>query len=186
MRSPLWRFCFAYPRSGGRTLEARMSSTTASSDPIPRALRSGGRRWSRGHARIEVRPQRSQAVEVSFRPLYVKSAVKNAQPACPPKWITPKWDTALPGVPPFPPSRFPTNFRPRVPTASRSSRVPTAVFDATVSPINLVIGTGARGDEPDGDPLKCQLSRPHRIFAESDGTHLIGETENHPIRVLRP
>ena len=51
--------------------------------------------------------------------------------------------------------------------------------------IRTVAGTGERGDGPDGDPLKCRLSRPHGIFVASDGVIYIGDSESHRIRLLR-
>jgi streptogramin lyase len=51
--------------------------------------------------------------------------------------------------------------------------------------INLVAGTGTRGDGPEGDPISCGLSRPHGVFADSDGSVFIGDTETHRIRVVR-
>jgi sugar lactone lactonase YvrE len=51
--------------------------------------------------------------------------------------------------------------------------------------INTVAGTGQRGNGPDGDPRKCQLSRPHGIFVSSAGTVYIGDSESHRIRVLK-
>jgi len=50
--------------------------------------------------------------------------------------------------------------------------------------IHLVAGTGARGDGPEGDPLKCQLARPHGIFADKDGAVFIGDSDAHRIRVI--
>lgn len=52
--------------------------------------------------------------------------------------------------------------------------------------ITTVAGTGVRGDGPDGDPQKCQLSRPHGVFVDKKGTVYIGDSESHRIRVLRP
>ena len=52
--------------------------------------------------------------------------------------------------------------------------------------IELVAGTGTRGDGPDGDSLKCQLARPHGVFVDADGAIFIGDSENHRIRVIRP
>jgi sugar lactone lactonase YvrE len=51
--------------------------------------------------------------------------------------------------------------------------------------IALVAGTGARGDGPEGHPLKCALSRPHGAFVDSDGAIFIGDTETHRVRVVR-
>lgn len=52
--------------------------------------------------------------------------------------------------------------------------------DGTVS---TVAGTGARGDGPDGDPLKCALARPHGVFVHGRLLY-IGDSENHRIRAL--
>jgi streptogramin lyase len=52
--------------------------------------------------------------------------------------------------------------------------------------ITVVAGTGERGDGPVGDPLQCKLSRPHGIFAASDGTLYIGDSESHHVRVIHP
>jgi streptogramin lyase len=50
--------------------------------------------------------------------------------------------------------------------------------------IETVAGTGKRGDGPDGDPLKCLLSRPHGVFVAADGIVYIGDSEAHRIRRL--
>ena len=52
--------------------------------------------------------------------------------------------------------------------------------------LDLVAGTGVAGNGPDGDPLACKLARPHGVFVEADGSVLIGDSENHRVRVLRP
>jgi DNA-binding beta-propeller fold protein YncE len=49
--------------------------------------------------------------------------------------------------------------------------------------ISTVVGTGARGDGPDGDPLKCALARPHGLTVD-DGLLYIGDSENNRIRAL--
>ena len=51
--------------------------------------------------------------------------------------------------------------------------------------IETIAGTGERGDGPDGDALKCKLSRVHGVFADADGAVYIGDSENHKIRVLK-
>jgi DNA-binding beta-propeller fold protein YncE len=51
--------------------------------------------------------------------------------------------------------------------------------------LNLVAGTGAKGDGPDRAPQACQMSRPHGIFVDADGTIFIGDSENHRVRVIR-
>jgi DNA-binding beta-propeller fold protein YncE len=50
--------------------------------------------------------------------------------------------------------------------------------------ITTVVGTGERGDGPDGDPLKCKLAHPHGVVAMPDGTVYIADSENHRIRKL--
>ncbi len=50
--------------------------------------------------------------------------------------------------------------------------------------ISTVVGTGQRGDGPDGNPLMCKLARPHGIFIQGR-TIYIGDSENHRIRVLQ-
>ena len=57
-------------------------------------------------------------------------------------------------------------------------------IDLKSGTISTVAGTGERGDGPDGDPLKCRLSRPHGIFADRRGTVFIGDSESHRIRLL--
>lgn len=51
--------------------------------------------------------------------------------------------------------------------------------------ISTVVGTGERGDGPDGDPLKCKLSRPHGIFVGDDGVVYVGDSESNKVRVVR-
>jgi len=53
--------------------------------------------------------------------------------------------------------------------------------DGTVS---TVMGTGKRGDGPDGDPLACALARPHGVCIHQ-GVLYIGDSENYRIRALR-
>jgi DNA-binding beta-propeller fold protein YncE len=53
--------------------------------------------------------------------------------------------------------------------------------DKTVS---TVVGTGMRGDGPDGDPRSCALARPHGLFVHG-GLLYIGDSENHRIRALK-
>jgi DNA-binding beta-propeller fold protein YncE len=51
--------------------------------------------------------------------------------------------------------------------------------------ITTVVGTGQRGDGPDGDPRLCKLSRPHGIFVDQQGVVYIGDSESHRILMLR-
>ncbi len=52
--------------------------------------------------------------------------------------------------------------------------------------IELVAGTGEKGDGPDGDPLRCHLSRPHGVFVDADGAIFIGDSSANRVRVIRP
>jgi DNA-binding beta-propeller fold protein YncE len=49
--------------------------------------------------------------------------------------------------------------------------------------ITTVLGTGAKGDGPDGDPAACKLNRPHGVFVIGSKIY-IGDSENHRIRLL--
>ena len=51
--------------------------------------------------------------------------------------------------------------------------------------LELVAGTGEKGDGPDGDPLACPMARLHGIFVDADGSVFIGDSEAHKVRVLR-
>ena len=49
--------------------------------------------------------------------------------------------------------------------------------------IETVLGTGERGDGPDGDPIRCRLARPHGVFAH-EGVLYVTDSENHRVRAL--
>jgi streptogramin lyase len=68
-----------------------------------------------------------------------------------------------------------------VDTESHSIRM----IEAGTKKLQLVVGTGAKGDGPEGDPLKCALNRPHGIFVDADGSIFIGDSEANRVRVLR-
>jgi len=51
--------------------------------------------------------------------------------------------------------------------------------------IELIAGTGERGDGPEGDAWHCRLSRPHGVFVASDGSIYVGDSEAHRVRVIR-
>ncbi len=55
-------------------------------------------------------------------------------------------------------------------------------LDLKTGVIATVAGTGEKGDGPDGDPLKCRLSRPHGIFVDKQGVVYIGDSESHRVR----
>jgi streptogramin lyase len=57
-------------------------------------------------------------------------------------------------------------------------------IDLRSGTIATVVGTGERGDGPDGDPLACKLARPHGVFIQGR-TVYIGDSENHRIRTLQ-
>ena len=57
-------------------------------------------------------------------------------------------------------------------------------IDLNTGIITTVLGTGVRGDGPETDPLQCKLSRPHGLFAATDGTVYVTDSEAHRIRVL--
>jgi streptogramin lyase len=46
------------------------------------------------------------------------------------------------------------------------------------------LGTGVKGDGPDGDPMKCKLARPHGVLMGPDGAVYVADSENHRIRKL--
>jgi len=66
-------------------------------------------------------------------------------------------------------------------TESHSIRM----IDVKTGRLELIAGTGERGDGPDGDPLKCKMSRPHGVFVDADGSILVGDSEAHRVRVIR-
>jgi len=49
--------------------------------------------------------------------------------------------------------------------------------------IETVLGTGERGDGPDGDPLRCRLSRPHGVYVYR-GVVYVTDSESHRVRAL--
>jgi streptogramin lyase len=66
-------------------------------------------------------------------------------------------------------------------TESHSIRV----IKAKSGILELVAGTGEKGDGPDGDPLHCQMARPHGVFVDTDGSVYVGDSESHRVRVLK-
>ncbi len=59
------------------------------------------------------------------------------------------------------------------------------LVDAKTGRLELIAGTGKKGNGPDGDPLQCHMARPHGVFVDADGAVYIGDSEAHRIRVLR-
>ncbi|MBI3416242.1 MAG: hypothetical protein HY043_13185 [Verrucomicrobia bacterium] len=66
-------------------------------------------------------------------------------------------------------------------TESHSIRM----IDVQRNTVELIAGTGGRGDGPDGDARQCKLARPHGIFVDKDGAIYVGDSENHRVRVIR-
>jgi streptogramin lyase len=59
-------------------------------------------------------------------------------------------------------------------------------LDVKKGTVEVLVGNGQKGDGPDGsDPLKCQLSRPHGVFVDKDGSVFIGDSEGNRVRVWR-
>jgi sugar lactone lactonase YvrE len=49
--------------------------------------------------------------------------------------------------------------------------------------IETVLGTGERGDGPDGDPLACRTARPHGVFVH-EGVVYVTDSESHRVRAI--
>jgi streptogramin lyase len=69
-----------------------------------------------------------------------------------------------------------------VDTESHSIRM----IDSATGRLELVLGTGSPGDGPLGQANACALNRPHGVFIDADGSVLVGDSEAHRIRALRP
>lgn len=59
------------------------------------------------------------------------------------------------------------------------------MIDVQTGKIELIAGTGKKGDGADGNSLKCEMARPHGVYADANGEIYIGDSEAHKIRVLR-
>lgn len=66
-------------------------------------------------------------------------------------------------------------------TESHSVRM----IDLKKRTLELIAGTGAKGDGPEGDPLGCKMARLHGVFVDRDGAIFIGDSETHRVRVIR-
>ncbi len=66
-------------------------------------------------------------------------------------------------------------------TESHSIRM----IDVRKLTVELIAGTGEKGDGEDGDPLACKMARPHGVFVDRDGSVFIGDSETHRVRVIR-
>lgn len=65
-------------------------------------------------------------------------------------------------------------------TESHSIRM----IDVRKGTLELIAGTGTKGDGADGDPLECKMARPHGVFVDKDGALYIGDSEAHRVRVI--
>jgi hypothetical protein len=59
------------------------------------------------------------------------------------------------------------------------------MIDARSGKMVLVAGIGTRGNGAGGDPLGCELARPHGVFVDRDGAVFIGDTDNNRVRVIK-
>jgi len=66
-------------------------------------------------------------------------------------------------------------------TESHSVRM----IDIKKGTLELIAGTGEKGDGPEGNPLQCKMARLHGIFIDKDGTLFIGDSETHRVRALK-
>jgi len=60
------------------------------------------------------------------------------------------------------------------------------MIEATTGKIQLIAGTGKKGNGGNGDPLQCAMGRPHGVYCDADGTIFIGDSESHKVRLLKP
>jgi streptogramin lyase len=67
-------------------------------------------------------------------------------------------------------------------TESHSVRM----IDLKKGTLELIAGTGEKGDGPEGDPLACRMNRPHGVFVVRDGSIFVGDSETHRVRVIHP
>jgi streptogramin lyase len=66
-------------------------------------------------------------------------------------------------------------------TESHSVRM----IDLRRGTLELIAGTGEKGDGPEGNPLACRMNRLHGVFVDTDGAIFIGDSETHRVRVIR-
>ena len=55
--------------------------------------------------------------------------------------------------------------------------------DLKTGMIETLIGSGQRGDGPDGDPRQCRMARPHGVCLHQ-GSLIVSDSENHRLRIL--
>jgi len=66
-------------------------------------------------------------------------------------------------------------------TESHSIRM----IDLKTGRLELIAGTGERGDGPEGEAFKFKMARPHGVFVDQDGSVFVGDSEAHRVVVLR-
>ena len=66
-------------------------------------------------------------------------------------------------------------------TESHSIRM----IDVSRGTLELIAGTGERGDGPEGNPFASKMARPHGVFVDRDGTIWIGDSESHRVKMIR-
>ena len=66
-------------------------------------------------------------------------------------------------------------------TESHSIRM----IDTARGTLEVIVGDGKKGDGPDGPAMACRLARPHGVFIDNDDSVLIGDSENHRIRIVK-
>jgi len=52
--------------------------------------------------------------------------------------------------------------------------------------VELIAGTGQKGEAKEGNPKQCPLTRPHGIYIDKDNTIYIGDSESHRVMIIRP
>lgn len=52
--------------------------------------------------------------------------------------------------------------------------------------VELLLGTGKRGQTFSADPLKCETDRPHGVFVDGEGRVFVGDSENHRVLMVIP
>jgi sugar lactone lactonase YvrE len=57
-------------------------------------------------------------------------------------------------------------------------------IDLRTGLIRTVLGTGRRGDGPEGEPLGCALARPHAVLVGRRGVLFVADSEAHRIRIV--
>lgn len=58
-------------------------------------------------------------------------------------------------------------------------------YDPAKDTVELLAGTGEKGDGPEPDPLQCKMGRPHGVFVDTDGSVLVGDSEAHRVRRVK-